>query len=427
MGSLNRLQELGRRIAEEQDGLLRGSGLFEQIRPTVSRMRPLMRRGPRMQAGRTAIALAAAFLCGLAGVWLLQSKRSLQFEIGIRPEAGRVGAWISASRREPLPVHFSDGTELVLMAGSRGRVAQTTPHGARVVLESGQASFAAPHRNGAQWELSTGPFVVTVTGTRFFIGWDPARDVFELRVQQGSVKVTGCVFGDSGRSVLAGEMLRASCDAATFAIAKAGVTREMEDPRHNDATVSTPEPSVATEEVAAEVGRKANTQPARATGQNWVDLAGAGQYVAALQAAEAAGYDRQCATLNGPDLARLGDVARFAGRLDLARKAYFAIRSRFPGTERAAIAAFTLGRMDQDQEGAHAVAARWYRTCLTERPGGALAREAMGRLMEALHRAGDRDGAQRVAAQYVKRHPRGPHAALAEQLLRVGRTGPGDR
>jgi transmembrane sensor len=424
MGSMTRLHALGRRIAEEQDGMLRASEFYQHLRPAIARIRPSLHKISRPKPQRTTLLAAAAVLVAMAAAWLVMSRRSLQFEVGIRPVAGHVGAWISASHQEPLPIHFSDGTELMLMAGSRGRVAQTTPRGARVVLESGQASFSAPHHENSHWEVSTGPFVVTVTGTRFFVGWDPASDIFELRVQQGSVKVTGCVFGDGGRAVLAGEMLRASCDAATYAIAKAGTpsrsSRAPERRREPSRPVGRPEPSEAM------AGHKAKIPVNRPIVQSWRDLAGAGDYSAALEAAEAAGFERQCSTLDSGDLTRLGDVARFAGRLDLARRAYEAVRNRFPGTERAAIAAFTLGRMAQDQQGAPGVAARWYRTCLAEQPEGGLAREALGRLVEALHRAGDRDGAQRVAAQYVRRHPRGPHAALAEQLLRVGDTAPAD-
>ena len=416
MGSMTRLHALGRRIAEEQDEVLRANEFYQYLRPAVARMRPSLYETSWARSRLTAVVVAAAALSAMALVWLVLSKRCLQFEVGMRPVAGQVGAWISAPRQEPLPIHFSDGTELMLMAGSRGRVAQTTPWGARVVLESGQASFSAPHRKNGHWEVSTGPFVVKVTGTRFFVGWDPASDIFELRVQQGRVTITGCVFGEVGRAVLAGETLRASCDASTFAIAKAGTSSRA------SRTTGQPEPSQpyrGAERREAPVGRKVRASASRPAVQNWRDLAGAGQYSAALEAAEAAGFERQCRTLNSADLTRLGDVARFAGRLDLARQAYEAVRSRFAGTDRAAIAAFTLGRMAQDQQGAPGVAARWYRTCLAEQPEGRLAREALGRLVEALHRAGDRDGAQRVAAQYVRRHPRGPHAALAEQLLRA--------
>jgi outer membrane protein assembly factor BamD (BamD/ComL family) len=54
---------------------------------------------------------------------------------------------------------------------------------------------------------------------------------------------------------------------------------------------------------------------------------------------------------------------------------------------------------------------------LKEQPGGPLAREAQGRLMEALYRGGDRAGASRTAEAYLSANPSGPHARLARTLL----------
>ena len=45
-----------------------------------------------------------------------------------------------------------------------------------------------------------------------------------------------------------------------------------------------------------------------------------------------------------------------------------------------------------------------------------LARDATGRQMEALSRAGDAAAAARVADEYLRQYPRGPHAPLARTL-----------
>ena len=71
----------------------------------------------------------------------------------------------------------------------------------------------------------------------------------------------------------------------------------------------------------------------------------------------------------------------------------------------------------EDQFAADAAAVNWFRTYLKERPNGALAREASGRLLEALSRSGDRSGAERAAESYLARYPSGQHAAFARQLL----------
>jgi TolA-binding protein len=92
------------------------------------------------------------------------------------------------------------------------------------------------------------------------------------------------------------------------------------------------------------------------------------------------------------------------------------LRQRFAGSEEAAFATFALGRLEFDGFGAHAQAARWFRTYLREQPQGPFAREALGRLMESLHRGGEAREARRLAQNYLRRYPSGPHAALASRL-----------
>ena len=73
--------------------------------------------------------------------------------------------------------------------------------------------------------------------------------------------------------------------------------------------------------------------------------------------------------------------------------------------------------MSFDGSGAYAEAGRWFSTYLAERPGGAFAPEAMGRLMEASEKSGDHTGARQIATRYLAAYPGGAHAALAKSLL----------
>jgi len=116
-------------------------------------------------------------------------------------------------------------------------------------------------------------------------------------------------------------------------------------------------------------------------------------------------------------LIALGDAARLAGAPDRALEIYRAVRRRFRGTRAAARAAFALGRVSFDARRAHTEAARWFATYLRERPRGPLAREALGRLIEARRLGGDLKRARKASQSYLKRFPDGPHAPLARSLL----------
>jgi tetratricopeptide (TPR) repeat protein len=152
---------------------------------------------------------------------------------------------------------------------------------------------------------------------------------------------------------------------------------------------------------------------------SWQALARAGKYTAAFAAANSAGFELEVARSSAEELSLLGDVARFGGSTDSALKAYLNLRRRFPHTPLSANAAFAIGRMEFDQRGAFAEAERWFANYLAEQPHGPLAREALGRRMEALDRAGNIDAARAVAQSYKSSYPRGPHMRLAERLLQA--------
>jgi len=93
------------------------------------------------------------------------------------------------------------------------------------------------------------------------------------------------------------------------------------------------------------------------------------------------------------------------------------LRTRFPKSRAASMAAYTLGASAFDQRQAFADAANWFETYLREQPRGALAREALGRLMEARERAGQIEAARSAAQRYLDAYPTGPHEQLARRLL----------
>src|SRR6185295_7962060 len=98
-------------------------------------------------------------------------------------------------------------------------------------------------------------------------------------------------------------------------------------------------------------------------------------------------FEVKCASAGPDELAALADAAHYARDQEREGYAWRLLRKRFPGTARAGLAAFALGRLEFDAHGSYPKAAEWFGTYLKEQPGGSLVREARGRLMEATLRA----------------------------------------
>lgn len=419
MAGVKGLAALGRHVAEDQDAWLARTSLAE-VRSRLARLDPGARRAARpVQLARwaTAAALALGVVTVVALMVLRSATAPLSFTVAGEP--GKVGAWVSAPANGTLALDFSDGSRIELEAAARARVVDVGRHGAHLVLESGRLRATVEKRPGSSWSVSSGPFQVHVIGTRFDVTWTPNEDLFVLALHEGRVNVSGCVFGADGRPVLAGETLRAWCDGGRFEVAQGGDELAPRRAALPDATGSDPatRPPPAAIRGASDATASASDAGAPEEEADWRALLRAGRHKDAVIAAEATGFDAACASATVEELAALADALRFAGRLDRATVAYETLRQRFPGTNHAATAAFTLGRLASDSQSNYARAAVWFETYLRERPGGALAREALGRLMEASYRSGNTAGAKQLAVRYLEVYPKGPHARLAGQLV----------
>ena len=430
MEPLSDLARLGRSAAEEQDRLADGvADLESEKRRFIVGSTP--KRSPRPAIRLVAAAVAVA----LCAVLLMFRKGSdpapLTFRIGDTHALGEADAWLPSPSDAPLALGFSDGTSVTLEPNARARVTKVGSNGATLLVERGSARLSVVKRKGAAWRVSLGPFRVDVTGTRFDVGWEPVSEKFSLTMHEGSVLVSGCVFG-AGRAFTAGESMRASCRDRHFETSKLPVdssaTRPPQTPESEAEAIEehavTPGASAAAEDSpsstighhASQAGPSTVTRDSPAT-PSWRDLIKAGRHGEALDAAEAAGFSAECATASAADLVSLGDAARYAGRLARATEAYDATRRRFPGSERSSVAAFAMGRIAFDQQHNYSEAARWFGTYLAEQPGGRLARDALGRLMDSVQRAGDIASAKREAARYLELYPAGPHVEFARRVM----------
>ena len=428
MEPVNDFERLGSLAAEHQD-----ARLDELANLDTARRRFLNAPSNRSVAPRATLLVAAAIaVAACVALFVLSTRepKALTFRVGEQGRVGEVDAWLEASTERGLPLRFSDGTEVRLEPSARARVTSIEATGATVRMESGRANVAVRKRKNAAWHVSLGPFRVDVTGTRFDVDWDPASDKLFLQMHEGSVVVSGCAFG-SGRPVVAGETARASCRDAHLEIStrrkasgaddpgtiRSGVEENRARERHGaSGLASASEHTVTSTPGAGNAPSATSSATPRTALADWHELVRSGRHREALDAAEAVGFSSECAKASAADLVALGDAARYTGRLDRAGEAYRAVRARFPGHERSAVAAFAMGRIAFDQRADFADAARWFRTYLAEQPGGRLDRDALGRLVESLSRAGDTGGARSEATRYLERYPTGPHAEMARRL-----------
>lgn len=420
MDDLKGLVELGRQVASEQDAALAQHDLAavrqRVLHETLALPLPHPQRRLRARAMYT---LGAAVVAAAALTFLIlrldreAEPNHLEFRVGGKVvEQDALDNWWSAPSDQPLPIEFSDGTTVALEPKTRARVLEVGQSGAHIVLESGASSIHVVPREASRWQVSAGPFLVQVVGTRFDLEWGADDDVFVLRLHEGKVNLSGCLFG-KGRSVVAGETVRASCKTRQYEIA----TRKASSAAAG-ASAAPPEAANAMPKAAdhAQNEKQAANEPASQRAPSWKQLAHAGKYKQALEAANDSGFETVLGDVSASDLALLGDAARYSAKPGQAIAAYEMLRTRFPGTSRAATAAYSLARTHFDQRGAYGEAARWFQQYLQEQPAGPLAREARGRLMESLERSGDRAGARRMAEAYLKRYPGGPHATVAKSL-----------
>jgi hypothetical protein len=432
---------LGERIAREEDEIL-----ARPLAPEEAVWRPEARAENRARAFRLwfgeprratsiGVALAASFVVVLlAGAVIFARTRPLG--VVLTPATAASGGWISAPSDAPVSLRFSEGTEVSLEPEAHARVAEVTRRGAHLLIESGTARVSVTPNRGGQWTFTAGPFQVDVKGTRFEVGWDPRAQIFTLKLTEGRVFISGCALG-GGRPLFAGETIRASCLTNDFHIDGASPSGSAASAREPEAAspLSPPEappalapasgldpdesatrpPSTATARPSAGRGAHAG-EAGESTDGTWQSLAQASRFKEAFARVNERGFESELAHASRDDLLLLGDVARLSGDSGRALLAYERVRSRAPGTEAAANAAFAMGRVCFDQRAAYAEAAAWFAVYRAERSNGRLARDATGRQMEALARAGDATGAARVAEEYLRRYPKGPHAPLARTL-----------
>jgi ferric-dicitrate binding protein FerR (iron transport regulator) len=460
---MTRFDDLGRHIAHEQDALRARSAVRMEVRARLDSLEvPEVQRGGgaivrhwRLALGATAVAGALAAVITL---WVLPAKHvltALEVTIGEDEVPGTTGTWVEAPSESAVAMRFSDGTRVDVAPSSRARIAALWPNGAHLLLENGLAQVNVKRRPDAAWRVSAGPFAVKVTGTKFDVRWTPEHDAFELDLHEGHVEISGCVFGQN-YELNAGQRAVASCRQGRLSVGAQSEVHSETATAPADSEADSAEAVAADSQPAAalpaapnddtsaatqvsnigraQAGRTGSTSDGRGRASaarsrtvaarlkardveaHWRSLAEAGHYADALTVVRSVGFLAACKGADASELLMLSDLARYGRDYDAAAQALHILRQRFGGSRQAARAAFALGKLQFDQDGSYSEAAWWFRTYLREQPGGALAREASGRLLEATSHTGDSASARELATQYLRDYPNGPHAALANTI-----------
>jgi ferric-dicitrate binding protein FerR (iron transport regulator)/TolA-binding protein len=415
---LDRLVELLRRSAEAPTPAELERGL------AGLRARLSAPRSPGLGA-RGAVALTVScLLLALVVAWGLRRGPAAPVKpVALsRIEGGRVmqGGYLSESGTTGIRLFFDDGSQCALTPGGRGRLRFDHAAGVRLVLERGSASLQITPTPEPRWTVESGPFLVTVKGTDFSVGWDQTSEHFELALRRGRVAVSGPVLGDDF-IVRPGQKLSVSLPRAETVIT------EERPPGPGVAGVPSVAPPVDASKAPAELGVASSSviAPApspSALGQqqrHWRDALAKGEWDRILAEAERAGMKATLETAPGDDLFALADAARYRRRLDVAQSALLAHRRRFPSSPRAAEAVFLLGRVAELGSAGRATALQRYDEYLGRAPTGTYAAEALGRKMTLLNEAGKAQEARAIAQAYLRRFPRASYASAARTLLSV--------
>jgi hypothetical protein len=361
-----------------------------------------------------------AFAAACALVAWAVSPKNLRFQVS---GATQPGSYVSAPAEHSVVVEFSDQTRVVLAQSSALRVEGTSPRGAHLLLERGTAAVNVVHRARAEWTFAAGPFDVHVTGTRFELSWDPASQVFELMLREGSVEIQ-TPLSSAPVELRAGQDFRGDLTLHTLTTTELRNRPSAPPPAVLSAPAAPVPPPPLTESVDAPASTSASTSNATARSsamatlapRGWPKLIAAGKFDTLLQQANERGLSGCFRGCFAADLSALADAARYTGQGEIAEQSLLALRARFLRETPGRSAAFLLGRLRESQ-GATNDAGIWYDRYLSETPNGAYAAEALAGKMRSVLKISGAAQAQPIAEEYLQRYPSGVHADTAHSIL----------
>ncbi|MCB9603162.1 MAG: FecR domain-containing protein [Sandaracinus sp.] len=281
---------------------------------------------------------------------------------------------------EPLPTRLvgdlalSDASHVRVRDDARLDLLESTSRRVGLALRSGRARFEITPGGPRAWHVDAGEVSVHVVGTVFEV--TRGSEGVTVEVERGAVLVRGAAVPDRVQRLEAGERLF---------VPSAVVEAEPE-------AVAPPRRPV------------------------WRDRASDARYDEAFEALGPGGVAAVARrTHDADELWALVDVARHSGHAADAVEPLRRLVERAPNDSRAALAAYTLGRLELEVLDQPDEAAMHLARSLDLGLPRALREPASARRVEALGRAGRTGEAQAEAARHLERHPEG---ARAEEVRR---------
>jgi transmembrane sensor len=275
-------------------------------------------------------------------------------------------------------VLFNDRSSIELSSDAHLDPLRNDGHVFAVSLLRGRARFDVTPRGPRRWTVDCGLATVTVLGTSFATERSPDR--VRVEVFHGLVRVAGERVAGGERVLSDGESIEVPARAP-----------EAQPPRLEPPTEL---PS-------------ARLRPPPAPREPWRDLAARHDFDRAWEALGPGGVSSRLSTASADDLLALGEVAHRSRHYAEAATLY----TRFVRTHRthtqAAVVGFTLGRIQLEQLGDARAAAESFAAALALGAPRYLQEDLHARRVEALARAGDRDGARAAAEVYHQLFPSG--------------------
>ncbi len=324
------------------------------------------------------------------------------------------GAALAGTMRGPAHVELADGSSLALGEGARLEVLENGERELGLLLASGTVTFDVAPGGPRRWVIEAGLATVVVLGTRFTV--ERSTDRLTVSVARGAVLVRGERVPERARRLGAGESIVIEAPARETHPA----TRTSEPPEASAAPVSlSPDESDERTARGARTARRAEStsETSASDPARWRTLAEQGDYQSAWADLGAEGVRAHAERAGVDELLALADVARLSGHPDAAVAPLERILDRHRGHPSAAVAAFTLGRVEADALRRPAQAARAFEQALELGLTSALRPDALARLARAWRDAGDDGRARAAAARYLAELPEGRHAESMRALL----------